>query len=164
MTEHVYVHIFRNIFGVTFYINISVTDTHVQSESIKKQTHMSPLCAHSIGSLDIQIKLPHLIYRNKSVWQSEKLVVNFVWMGMVTKHFSIWSPSRFWYLAQSRFWYNICHKSITLWQVKDNHLRYVTGKELDKISVVTFTTVLSFRYNKNVDYAVVLWCRTIMYS
>ena len=37
ITEYVYVDIFRNIFGITFYINISVTHTHVQSENIKSK-------------------------------------------------------------------------------------------------------------------------------
>ena len=92
MTEHGYVHIFQ-IFGVTFYINISVTDTHVQyvqSESIKKLTYMSALCAHSIGSLDIQIRLPHLIYRTTST-------VNFLWPRdhMVARV----RPSRQWLVA-----------------------------------------------------------------
>ena len=33
-------------------------------------------------------------------------------------------PLGFWYLAQSEFRYNICHKSITLWQVKPFALRH----------------------------------------
>ena len=55
MTGYVYVHLFRNIFGVTFYINISVTDTHVQAESIKSKA-TCPLCGRTaLGVLTFRL-------------------------------------------------------------------------------------------------------------
>ena len=53
MTELIYANIFHSIFGMTVYVITSVIDNLVQAGSIKTSwTHMPPLYAHSMGSLD----------------------------------------------------------------------------------------------------------------
>ena len=50
---------FITFFGMTVYVNISVIYPLIQNWP--KQTHISPLCAHSMGYLDIRTKLSSLI-------------------------------------------------------------------------------------------------------
>ena len=101
ITAYVYVLIFRSIFGVTFYINISVTDTPVQAENIKKQAKVSHLCAHSIVCLDIKTGLPPLIYMPTStgaliidcIFSIGALGTNFCDISIKIQLFAMWNGS-----------------------------------------------------------------------
>ena len=83
LTEYVYANIFDNIFGVTVDVNISVMDTLVQSfKTLGKQTHVSPLCAHSMGS--------PLIYRPTSTLTHWGIVTYIWWQNSGHHCFRQW--------------------------------------------------------------------------
>ena len=56
MSKYIYANIFHSIFGGAHYVNISVIETPGRNpcsskEGKNKDTHMLPLCAHSMWSL-----------------------------------------------------------------------------------------------------------------
>ena len=55
---------------------------------------------------------------------------------MLSHRISLYSPSRFRYLARTDFGMISDSKLLTSWQVKAHDLRYVTSGEMDRISVV----------------------------
>ena len=59
ITEYVCVHIFRNIFGITFYIYISVTDTHVQSENMRSKPTCLLCVLTALGLLTLRLDCLH---------------------------------------------------------------------------------------------------------